>query len=193
MELPVHSIWKKPHGNLYGLHLFFFWVKRGDLKWTVLVVNLWFQEVSDTAFPGSKRRAGGKQWGTCLSAQPSGIIWRSDRGNTTTTGQQLWIALWFVAQYCIEQSTLWKAENSSMASPALEGLWILPTPKPLVISSAIDSSCKIPPHKASLPYTGTRGWSRRMHPSTVWSMGSSPLLDSQTLFVCITERAEILS
>lgn len=100
-----------------------------------------------------------------------------------------------MAQYCIELSTLLKAENSSVASSAPEGLQIFPCPKPLVISSGIDSSCKIPPHKASLPYMVTRaGQSRRMHPGTVWSMGSSPRLgDSQMLFVCIMERAEVLS
>lgn len=73
-----------------------------------------------------------------------------------------------MAQYCTVLSTLFKAKDSSMSLPALEGLLILPSFKRLVISSVIGSPSKIPPHKASLPYTLTRkDYSRRMHQGTV--------------------------
>lgn len=145
MELPVHSIWKKPLRNPPGLQ-FFFWVKRDDLKWTVLVVSLWFQEAFNTAFPGSKRRAGGRHWGTCLSAQPFGITWDLIG---EILWQQLWIALWFMAQYCIELSTLSKAENSSVASSALEGLQIHPSPKLLLSLLVLTTPVKF--HLTKLP------------------------------------------
>lgn len=99
-----------------------------------------------------------------LSTQAFGISLRVDRGNTKTTGQQLFIALQLMAQYCTVLRTLLKAENSSlpMSFLALGGLQIL------VISSGIGSPCKIPPFKASLPSTLTRNdYSRTMHQGTV--------------------------
>lgn len=140
-------------------------------------MNLWFQKVLNRkwralysmGFPDSNTRAREKLWGTCVSTQAFGIIQTVDRGNTKTTGQQLCIALQFMAQYCIVLSTLLKAENSSLpvSFPALEGLQILPSLKHLLISSGIGSPCKIPHLKASLPYTLTRNdYSRRMHQGT---------------------------
>lgn len=112
-------------------------------------MNLWFQKVLNRkwralysmVFPDSNTRAREKLWGTCVSTQAFGIIQTVDRGNTKTTGQQLCIALQFMAQYCIVLSTLLKAENSSLpvSFPALEGLQILPSLKHLLISSGIGS------------------------------------------------------